>query len=197
MARKPRPFSESGYYHLITRGNNRKSLFCEPDDFAHYLGLLRQYLSLNTVQLNHYCLMTNHAHLLVHSDAPQAISRMMHGLQRSYVLFFRKKYRWTGHLFQGRFKSLPIDRETYLLECGRYIERNPIRAKMVEGPGDWPYSSYHVYASEKIDPMITPSATYLGLADSRQERQALYREYLNQARPYENLVDRSLVNAKA
>jgi len=193
MARKPRPHSESGYYHLITRGNNKKDLFYEREDFEQYLKLLAQYLGLNKVKLHHYCLMTNHVHLLSHSESPQAISKMMHGLQRSYVLFFRKKYQWTGHLFQGRFKSLAIESESYLLECGRYIERNPLRAKIVRDPSDWPYSSYHAYAFGKVTPYLTLSEAYLGLADSREKRQELYRKYLDEARPYDGLVDKSLV----
>ena len=196
MARKPRPHSESGYYHLITRGNNKKDLFYEREDFSCYLNLLAQSLSLHGIKLHHYCLMTNHAHLLIHSESPQAISKMMHGLQRSYVLYFRKKYQWTGHLFQGRFKSLPIESESYLLECARYIERNPLRAKMVQGPSDWPYSSYHAYAFGKTVPYIHFSQAYLGLADSEDKRQALYRDYLNQSRPYEDLVDKSLVGGR-
>ena len=196
MARTPRAQAETGYYHLITRGNNKKNLFHEYEDFEHYLRLLAQYVSITGIQINHYCLMTNHTHLLIHSEAPRAISQMMHGLQRSYVLFFRKKYQWTGHLFQGRFKSLPIDRETYLLECGRYIERNPVRANMVKEPGDWPHSSYHAYAFGKKIPSLTHSQAYLDLSDSEEKRQVLYRDYLNQARPYENLVDRLLAGER-
>ena len=196
MPRNPRPHSETGYYHVIARGNNKKNLFLEPADFEHYLGLLAQYLALSGVKLIHYCLMTNHVHLLLHSEIPEAISKMMHGLQRSYVLFFRKKYGWTGHLFQGRFKSLPIDKESYLLECGRYIERNPVRAKMVETPAEWNYSSYGAYAAGRTIPYLSYSDAYLGLSNLQHERQALYREYLSQSRPYEGIVDRSLAGYK-
>lgn len=195
MARMPRVHSKTGYYHLITRGNNKKNLFCEPEDFEYYLKLLAQYSSLNGVQINHYCLMTNHTHLLVHSEEPRNISQMMHGLQRSYVLFFKKKYRWTGHLFQGRFKSLAIEKEVYLLECARYIERNPVRANLVKDPADWPHSSYHAYAFGNTVPYLTLSEAYLCLSTSPEQRQTLYRQYLNESRPYENLVDRSLAGA--
>lgn len=195
MARKPRPASESGYYHLISRGNNKKDLFHEAKDFEQYLLLLIQYASVNEVKLHHYCLMTNHTHLLVHSKLPEVLSRMMHGLQRCYVRYFSHKYQWTGHLFQGRFKSLPIESESYLLECGRYIERNPLRAKLVKDPADWLHSSYQAYAFGKHIPYLTCSAAYLNLAAAQTERQRLYRSYLQESRPYEQLIDKSLIGA--
>ena len=148
---------------------------------------------MQPVKIHHYCLMTNHTHLLVWAETLKALSRFMHGIQRSYHHYYRKNYTWFGHLFQGRFRSLPIESEAYLLDCGRYIERNPVRAKMVEDPKDWMYSSYRVYANGWKDELVSLSVAYLGLANNDRDRQTLYRNHVEATRPYEEILDKELI----
>ena len=196
MGRKSRELSEAGLYHVIVRGNNKHRLFHGKSDFEKFLGLMKENRGKHPVKILHYCLMSNHVHMLLGADEFEVISKFMHGVQRSYHHYYRKTYTWFGHLFQGRFKSLAIQSEGYLLECGRYIERNPVRAKMVERPGEWKYSSYGVYASGEKDEMVTRSVAYEGLANQDGERRRIYRERVEITRPYEDIIDRELVGMK-
>ncbi len=192
MGRKPRQLSETGLYHVIVRGNNKGRLFHGREDFEEILKIAGEYLVKYPVQIHHYCLMANHAHFLMKSDDPLLLSKYMHGVQRAYHHYYRKEHVHFGHLFQGRFRSLPIETEGYLLDCGRYIERNPVRAKMVGDPKEWPYSSYGFYAYGKKDGLVTESVMYKTLGEG-ETRQRLYREYVEVTRPYEELIDKELV----
>ena len=196
MGRKPRAESESGFYHVIIRGNNKHWLFREDADFKEFESFLSGYLERYGVLLFHYCMMGNHVHLMVRSEPVSSLGRMMHGIQRSYHHYYRRKYTFFGHLFQGRYRSLPIDQESYLLECGRYIERNPVRAGLVDDPSAWRYSSYLMYSEEKEIPFVRHDPVYLGLAPGGEERCRIYGEYTEQARAYEELVEKQLVGSK-
>lgn len=196
MGRKPRIESESGFYHVIVRGNNKGWLFREDEDFKEFECFLSEYLERYGVLLFHYCLMSNHVHLLVRSEPAFSLGRMMHGIQRSYHHYYRRKYTFFGHLFQGRYRSIPIDEDSYLLECGRYIERNPVRAGLVDEPSAWRYSSYQMYSGGKEKSFVRYDPTYLTLAPLDGDRQRMYREYTEQTRAYEELVEKQLVGAK-
>jgi len=193
MGRIPRQESKTGLYHVIVRGNNKGRLFHGREDFEELLKIAGEYLSKYPIQIHHYCLMTNHAHFLIKSESPVGLSKYMHGIQRAYHHYYRKNHTHFGHLFQGRYRSLSIETEGYLLDCGRYIERNPVRAKMISDPKDWPYSSYNFYAYGQSNDLIAESVMYRGLADSPENRQSLYRQYVEVTRPYEELIDKELV----
>lgn len=195
MARGPRVVSEYGLYHVTQRGNNRKWLFLDDEDFQQMLKLIKEYLSEYKVVLHHYCLMSNHIHLLLKASDTKLISKMMHGVQRSYHHYYRQKRGWSGHLFQGRYKSFPIKSEEHLLECGRYIERNPVRAEMVSDAGDWEWSSYRCYAAEDKQDFVELSPAYLGLSRNAMDRQEKYREYVAEERIYEKLMEKALLKA--
>ena len=129
MPRGARKESGSGCHHVIIRGNNRQVLFRDNADFEKFAEIVKLYLPRDGVKLHHYCLMSNHVHLLVGCENIKILCRFMHGIQRSYHHYYRKTYTFFGHLTQGRFRSYPIEDDGYLLECGRYIERNPVQAK--------------------------------------------------------------------
>jgi putative transposase len=114
-------------------------------------------------------------------------------LFQRYACYFRKRYRHTGYLFQNRYKSYPITKETYLLECARYIERNPIRAKVVDSPGDYRWASFLYYAAGAKDDIIKePNPLYKEMANSDVERRKIYKDYILEERAYEHLVDKGL-----
>lgn len=192
MGRKPRQYSKTGLYHVFVRGNNKKRLFHGDGDFKMFREIAGEYLAKYPVQIYHYCLMINHAHFLMKSDNPLVLGKYMHGVQRAYHHYYRKQHVHFGHLFQGRYRSLPIETEEYLLDCGRYIERNPVRGKMVGGPKDWPYSSYGFYAHGKADALVTESVIYKMLGEG-ENRRKLYREYVEVTRPYEKIIDKELI----
>ena len=193
MARVSRQPSETGLYHAIIRGNNKSKLFHHADDFNEMLRILGVYRDRYIISIHHYCLMTNHVHLLIWAEDVLLLSGYMHSIQRAYHHYYRKKRTYFGHLFQGRYRSLPIQSESYLLECGRYIERNPVRAKITKDPNDWAYSSYSFYAYGAASSLTTASVAYEALADQALDRQNLYRERVESTRPYEDIIDRELV----
>ena len=193
MARGSRQGSAVGLYHVIVRGNNKSHLFHHKKDFEEFVNILSSFLGRYKISIHHYCIMTNHAHLLAWTEELMLLSGYMHSIQRSYHHYYRKHYTWFGHLFQGRYRSLPIETESYLLDCGRYIERNPVRAKLVADPKDWVYSSYNTYAYGAKDNLVTLSPAYESLAKDETARQQAYRDIVETTRPYEDVIDRELV----
>ncbi len=193
MPRKPRRLTESGIYHIITRGNNRQSLFRKVEDFDYYLELIQLLKEEYLFELYHYCLMTNHTHLLIKFFDEEALQKLMQRINLTYAKYYRRQYHYHGHVFQDRFKSFPIESESYLLECGRYIERNSLKAKMVQDLKDYPYSSYCYYAYDQEGPVLTPNPLYLELSSDPSTRQLKYREYLLQSRPYEEFIAQGLM----
>jgi putative transposase len=193
MPRKKRIQSVTGVYHWINRGVNQKKLFHHDDDFRHFLSLAKEHKDEFGIQIYHYCLMSNHIHMLLWSDRLDVLARFSGYIQRRYAYYYCKTYHWRGQVFQRMYKSLCIDKDSYLLDCARYIERNPIRAFLVNKPEDYLYSSFTFYAFGSLNDLLTPSPAYLGLSDFENERQELYREYVIQGRAYEELVDKALL----
>ena len=123
--------------------------------------------------------MPNHYHLLLEIGLPEKISSIMSGLARSYVYYHHKKYQTSGHLWQGRFKSQPIQKEMYLLSCGRYIERNPVKAGIINFAEDYPYSSAAYYVFSKKDGLTVESPLFADIFGAQKEqRRDKYKEFL-------------------
>ena len=195
MARIPRIDVAGVAQHVIQRGVNRSACFCDDLDREFYLASLQEAAQATTCRIHAYVLMTNHVHLLVTGDQVGCVSAMMQRLGRRYVRRLNARYRRTGTLWEGRFKSSLIDSEGYLLTCYRYIEMNPVRAHMVNHPHEHPWSSVHANAYGQWDPLVEPHPAYQQLSIDDQERLALYRELLEQAQdPAEITVIRAHVN---
>ena len=194
MPRKSRMFLDGGYYHLIARGNNRMYLFGVKDGFK----VFKEYLSESKIKFNwklsHYCLMSNHVHLLGQIETGKDLPRLMQFLLFGYSRWYREQTKYLGHVWQGRYKSPLIEKESYFLECGRYIERNPGRAKMVDSPEDLAYSSYRVYAYGRKDDLVSLSVAYLGISEDERVRQEVYRNRVEATRPYEEILDKKLMH---
>ncbi len=182
MPRKPRRESESGVYHFIARGVNKKKLFHRPEDYEFYRALLVEYKTALGIKIYHYCLMNNHVHLVLKAPDLSALSRFGHFIQRRYAYYYCKTYRWAEQVFRKRFLSLPIENDAYLLECGRYIERNPLEAKLVDQVEKYPYSSSSFYITGKADPLVSESPAFLSLSVDERERRRIYRFYVLQER---------------
>ena len=143
--RKPRIQFQGALYHVIVRGNQRQKVFLTPADHRKYLHLLGQRAIAHFIKIYAYCLMPNHAHLLLEQGAFSPLSKCMQGLQTAYTKYFNRKHRKVGHLFQGRYKAFLVEKESYLLELVRYIHLNPIRAKLEEKVGEYPWTSHQQY----------------------------------------------------
>ena len=193
MPRHRRILVDGGYYHILTRGNDRKILFRKDPESRVFLSLAARYLEPCSISMLHYCVMNNHVHFLLKLNLCQELSKFMQGILQSYAHYFRKQYDSVGFLFQNRYKSLLIDSEKYLLEAARYIERNPLRARIVNGLEDYPWSSFHYYAFGMPDKLIEkPSLDYLALGKTRELRQLRYIEFTGVARVYDALIDEAL-----
>jgi len=178
-------------HHITQRGINRSKIFKSDEDYLKFKDFLRRYLSQFKVRIYNYCLMPNHIHFLLFAEKAVHTSSFMHGLSLSYGAYYRKKYKYTGYLWQGRFKNFPIEKESYLLECARYIERNPLRAKsmMIDDLSAFRWSSYNFYADGKADDIITINPLYYAIGRNAKERQDNYKAYILTPRPYEELLD--------
>lgn len=175
MARKPR-FNLPGIpQHVIQRGNNKEPCFYSEDDYRRYLQDLHEAAITNHAAIHAYVLMTNHVHLLVTPAQPYSVTHMMQDLGRKYVPYINRRYKRTGTLWEGRYKSSLVDSEAYLLTCMRYIEMNPVRAGMTQHPGEYHWSSYASNAQTTASDLIRPHPLYLSLGKTDAERAKAYR----------------------
>lgn len=161
--------------HVVQRGNNKAVCFLSDDDHRFYLHQLARLSGETACGIHAYCLMTNHAHLLLTPRYPESCSRLMRRLDLLHSQYMNRKYCRTGSLWEGRFRSCVVESETYLLRCYRYIESNPVRAGMVSRPDEYPWSSYGFNALGEDASWITPHAEYLRLGSSAAERSVQYR----------------------
>lgn len=176
MPRRSRIILPNVPQHIIQRGNNRAVCFYADEDYCKYLEWLKEYADKTACHIHAYVLMTNHVHLLISSDKPGAIGSMMKALGQRYVQYINRTYKRSGTLWEGRYKSCPIQAETYLLTCQRYIELNPVRANMVEHPAEYKWSSYRINAQDDSSDLISPHMIYEQLGREDQERKSAYRE---------------------
>ena len=176
MARMPRFILPGVAQHVIARGNNREPIFYAHDDYHFYLEKLAAGAVKHDCEIHAYVLMTNHVHLLVTPNTAYGISKLMQMIGRYYVQYFNRRYRRTGTLWEGRFKASLIDSERYAMTCYRYIEMNPVRAKMVDHPAAYPWSSYRANAGVKTNSLLSPHPNYVALGINDENRAASYRE---------------------
>ncbi len=174
MPRLPRLCLPDIPLHIVQRGNNRQPCFNTDQDYAVYLAKLKEYSVLFKVAVHAYVLMTNHVHLLVTPGTEEGTSQLMQSLGRYYVRYFNKRYKRTGTLWEGRFKASLIDSDQYFLTVSRYIELNPVRAKMVAHPSHYTWSSFHFNGLMKPIELITPHSLYLALGPTKKLRAEHY-----------------------
>lgn len=188
MPRQPRLDIAGVPQHVIQRGNDRRPCFFAESDYLCYLQELRELALREGCAIHAYVLMTNHVHLLVTPSATGQIAHLMQSLGRRYVRYANDRHHRTGTLWEGRYKACLVDGDTYLLQCYRYVELNPVRAGMAAGPGDYRWSSYGANACGTTDPLIHPHPNYLALGDHEAARQASYRALIAQAIPDDDLT---------
>lgn len=151
MSRPLRLQFPGAVYHLTSRGNAGQAIFADARDRTRFLGLLAREVEQQRWRCHAYCLMDNHYHLLI--ETPEAnLSRGMGRLNMTYAQGFNRRHERAGHLFQGRYKAILVERDSHLLELCRYLVLNPVRAGLVAAPGDWPWSSYRATAFAKGAP---------------------------------------------
>jgi putative transposase len=193
MPRKARDLVDEGIYHVYNRGNNKMALFREAIDYGYFLNCLREAKCKFKPEIYHYCLMLNHFHLFLQIRFEEDLARIMHIVQLKYAIYYAKKYTFVGHVFQERYRSPRIQADSYYLQCGRYIERNPVKARIVDHAEDYPYSSAVYYVFGRPDDLITPNVYYQAMGATPEPRQRNYQAFLSMEEPYTALLDRAVL----
>ncbi len=157
MSRPLRKEFPGALYHLIARGNERREIFSSEHDRHSFLYFLSETNHLYDWVCHSYCLMNNHYHLLIETNQGN-LSQGMRDLNGLYAQNYNRTYKRNGHLFEGRYKALLVEKDSYLLEVSRYIVLNPVKAKMIKNPEEWEWSSYQAMTGLcKPHPALTTS----------------------------------------
>ena len=154
MPRIARAVASGFPHHVVQRGNNRDQVFFDREDRRRYLSLLKKYAEKWNSPVLAYCLMGNHVHLLTRPAFETSLYKMMQGLTLCYTQHINRKYGRTGRLWESRYHSCIVDQERYMWGAARYIEQNPVRARLVERAEAYPYSSARAHVTGKRDPVL-------------------------------------------
>lgn len=148
MARRPR-LDFTGFHHVVNRGVERRKVFRSNEDKNKFLEILCKACKIYKVNVHDYCLMDNHYHLFIET-ASENLSLFMRQINANYAIYFNKKYKRVGHLWQGRYKSWYVVDTNYFYTIFRYIEHNPIKARLAKGVGEYPYTLLATLLSPKL-----------------------------------------------
>lgn len=159
-------------YHIVSRGNNQRRIFRSPKDYKKFLEILKEVKEQFPFYLYSYNLLPNHYHLEIETrDVP--ISKIMHRINFLYVKYFHQRYHTSGHLFQDRFYSSLINKESYLWEASRYIDLNAVRAGLTKKPEDYSWSSYAIYCQKDYDGKLIDRDRFLEYGGEDLEKSRL------------------------
>jgi putative transposase len=182
MARPLRLEFPGALYHVTARGDRREPIFEDEADREELLTIFRHALDRFDAVCFAYCLMPNHYHFVIETGGAN-LSRLMRQVNGVYTQRYNRRHGKVGHLFQGRFKAVLVDRDPYLLEVCRYVDLNPVRAKLVRRPQDWRWSSYRAHVGLSGRPVWLASARLLQqLAHTEARAQKRYAEFVAQGR---------------
>ncbi len=178
MARPLRIQYPGAFYHITSRGNERKAIFKSKRDRTKFLSYLESASERYDAVIHAYCLMENHYHLLL--ETPRSnLSQILHHINGAYTTYFNVKRNRAGHLFQGRYKAILVEKDAYCQELTRYIHLNPVRARVAERPAEYTWSSYRYFIGLKESPRWLKDDSILGYFDKdRKIAQRLYRNFV-------------------
>jgi len=174
MPRKARQKSETGIYHVMMRGINKQDIFFDHKDKLKFLELVLRFKEISQFELYGYCLMDNHIHFLL-KELTEPLSVIIKRISGSYVYWFNKKYDRCGHLFQERYKSEPVENDSYFLTVLRYIHQNPVQADLADNIPDYQWSSFNEYIGS---PSYSDTEFALKMfSDDREKALELFRDF--------------------
>jgi putative transposase len=165
-------------HHVVHRGHNKQDVFHGPQDHERYLSMLQEFRRQYAVKLYAYCLMTNHVHLLLAPATPTGIAQLMKRVAGRYTRYYNRRAGRTGTLWEGRYRSSLVERDSYLLACCRYIELNPVRAGLVADPRLYPWSSCAQRLGGSPGEWFDPDPCYVAMGRTADERRAGYAAFL-------------------
>lgn len=186
MPRRPRGELRGEIHHILNRGNNRQTIFHDEKDFAVFIALIGRLRRECPTRIYAFCLMSNHFHAIVQSRDIDTMSRLMHKLMRGYTVHHHRRHNTSGRLWQDRYKAFPIERDEHFLVAVRYVLRNPVRAKLVQRPRDYPWSSLtHPSLVDSDWPVERPANFEQDVEDSLQpELIGTLRASINRQLPF-------------
>jgi len=177
MARQLRVEFPGALYHITSRGNLRERIFLDDSDRERFLEILRRTKERYGYLLHAYVLMDNHYHLMLETPLSN-VAQIMQNINTSYTVYVNRKYKRSGHLFQGRYKSIIVDKDSYLLELSRYIHLNPVRAKIVDSPEKYRWSSFLDYCGSRRDELVNVTDTFSYFPPTGKGSIDSYREFV-------------------
>jgi putative transposase len=189
MPRIGRWFAPGVPQHIIQRGNNRQAIFFDNEDHRAYQDWLTEIAAEHGLAIHAYVLMTNHVHLLATPEHAESIPRVMQTLGRLYVRRINMAYKRTGSLWEGRYRANVVEDESYLLRLMRYIEMNPVRARITQSPRSYPWSSHAANAYGKDDALVTAHEIYRALGRTVATRTEAYRALCRETLDKDTLSD--------
>ncbi len=187
-------YLEHSFYHVYNRGNNKETVFHDPEDYSVFLSLFKRYMSdkpvkdnkqreypwlQHEIELVAFCLMPNHFHMLVYQNTPEAMTKLLQHVSTAYGMYFNKKYKRVGRLFQSRFRASMISNDSYLQHISRYIHLNPKHYK------DWKYSSLPYYLGFKKAEWCKPQKI-MELFDNKP---TLYKKFVSDYEENKKILD--------
>ena len=201
MPRPKRIHYEGAIYHVTSRGNERKKIVLDDADRGMFLSLLAENLEQHQVVCHAWVLMDNHYHLLLETPAPNLSLAMKH-VNGIYTQKFNKKHHRVGHLFQGRYKCIVVEKDSYLKELCRYVVLNPVREKLVKSPGEWKWSSYRgTVGLSKPDQWLEIDWILSQFGKNKQQAQKTYATFVrdgigSKESPWDSLSSRIYLGGK-
>ena len=177
MARPLRIEYEGAFYHVTSRGNERKRIFSAKTDYYQFKSYLKEAQKKYRYHLHSYVFMPNHYHLII--ETPEGnLSKVMQYINGSYTNFFNRRTHRSGHLFQGRYKAILVDVDSYLLQLSRYIHLNAVRAGLVDQPQNYPHSSYNSFISKKGEEIVTRDLIWGMISKDKRYGPSRYRWFV-------------------
>ena len=177
IPRKPRIWYPGAKYHIMNRGNRRTTIFQDDEDYQTFLFFLTTAQEKFPFFLISYCLMTNHIHLQIETITHQP-GKIMQYILTNYSNYYNTKYGYIGHLFQGRYQGEIIDNDAYMLQTSRYIHLNPVKAKIVEKPAEYKWSSYCVFIGKSLYDLVSEYKILDYFAGDKRSKIKHYKDYV-------------------
>ena len=156
MPPRTRPQSSSNVFHVINRGNAHQTLFRAVSDFIRFHQLIKKLKQRYQISLYYYVFMPNHIHIMIETQNFEDVSHLMRDLTSTYARYNHRQYEGDGHVWTGRFRLKIIEKDSYLKQCGVYIEANPVRAGLAKNPEDYPWSSARAHICKMPDSIVDP-----------------------------------------
>ena len=175
MSRIPRNYIKTSFFHVITQGINKSYIFERAEDIKYYIKIMYQLTLEQKIKIIGYCIMSNHAHMLIETEEINELSKYMQRLNTKYGKYYNKKYNRVGYVFRDRYRAQGIYTEKYLYNCLRYIYNNPVKAEICKNAEDYPYSNY-----KKIDGELDEDYTFIDIEDDDKNIGEIIKKFLKE-----------------